>query len=191
VTPGKDGSDRDAMTAARLDRFSAPGATDFPHAPPMVVARSRPPALALRFGLAGVAVASAIVGWVLFGDTNPAIWVEGYWPVRELMPAAIAFSIGGALELLMGLSLTILPQLHPDGPLPGRLWKILLGVSGGLIVIAALANQYDSPTVYDLYEWYFWSTVVGLGWLIALASLAVRWHRGTSLLRRRSSGSPP
>jgi hypothetical protein len=241
VTPGKDGSDRDAMTAARLGRISVPEVIEPPLAQPAVVARSRSAALALRFGLPAVAVTSAIVGWVLFGDTNPAIWVEGYWPVRELMPAAIAFSIGGAvllgyrkargpagvllicgllaglsllfaglwwasmmvhgplaeplgracrmaLDLLMGLSLTILPQLYPDGPLPGRLWKILLGVSGGLIVIATLANQYDFPTAYDLYEWYFWSTIIGLGWLIALASLIVRWGRGTALLRRQIVG---
>ena len=36
---------------------------------------------------------------MLFGDTNPALWVYGYWPVRELMSAAIAFSIGGAALL--------------------------------------------------------------------------------------------
>jgi hypothetical protein len=242
VTPGKDGSDRDAMTAARLGRVSVPEATGLPPAAQSaVVNKSRSPALALRVGLAGVAVAAAAVGWVLFGDTNPALWTEGYWPVRELLPAAIAFSIGGAvllgyhkarwpasvllicgllaglgilfaglwwdammvhgplaeplirangiaLDLFMGLSLTILPQLYPDGPLPGRLWKVLLGVSGGLVVIATLKQQYNFPTVYDLYEWYFWSTVVGLGWLIALASLGVRWRRGTSLLRRQIIG---
>ena len=44
-------------------------------------------------------MASAIVGWVLFGDTDPALWWLGYWPVRELMAAAIAFSIGGAVLL--------------------------------------------------------------------------------------------
>ena len=62
----------------------------------------RSPALAVRFGIAGVAVASAVVGWVLFGDTDPALWEVGdggYWPVRELMPAAVAFSIGGAVLL--------------------------------------------------------------------------------------------
>jgi hypothetical protein len=38
-----------------------------------------------------VAVASAVVGLVLVGDTNPALWTYGYWPVLELMSAAIAF----------------------------------------------------------------------------------------------------
>jgi signal transduction histidine kinase len=228
------------MTAARLGRVAV-GATEPAPAKPAVVARSRAPALALRFGLAGVAVASAVVGWVLFGDTNPAIWTEGYWAVRELLPAAIAFSIGGAVllryrkarwpagtllicgllaglallcaglwwdamlvhgalaqpmwvangiatDLLLGLSLTVLPQLYPDGPLPGRLWKVLLGVSAGLIVIATLKLAYDLPTVNNLYEWYFWSTVVTLGWLIALTSLIVRWRRGTALLRRQIVG---
>jgi signal transduction histidine kinase len=55
-------------------------------------------------------------------------------------------------------------------------------------VIATLKNQYDSPTSNDLYEWYFWSTVVVLGWLIALLSLIVRWRRGTALLRRQIVG---
>ena len=199
----------------------------------------------MRFGVAGVAVASAIVGWVLFGDTDPSLWSwrGNYWPVRELMSAAIAFSIGGAVllgyrkarwpagallicgllagiallfaglwwdrmlkhggfydsdplflangvatDLFMGLSLTVLPQLYPDGPLPGRLWKVLLGISTGLVAIAALRNAYDFPTIDDQVEWYFWSTVVGLGWLIALASLSVRWRRGSRLLRRQIVG---
>jgi signal transduction histidine kinase len=227
------------MTAARLGRVAAPQATEPALAKPAVVARSRSPALALRFGLAGVAVASAVVGWVLFGDTNPALWTYGYWPVRELMPAAIAFSIGGAVllgyrtarwpagallvcgllaglallfaglwwnqtlthgafmpdplsiangiatGLFLGLSLTILPQLYPDGPLPGRLWKLLLGVSAGLVVLATLKNQIDFPTVADLSEWYFSSSVIVIGWLIALASLIVRWRSGTPLMRRQ------
>jgi signal transduction histidine kinase len=179
---------------------------------------------------------------VLFGDTNPALWVYGYWPVRELMPAAIAFSIGGAVllgyrkarwpagallicgllaglallfaglwwdqtlkhgafmpnplfiangiatGLFLGLSLTILPQLYPDGPLPGRLWKLLLGVSAGLVVLATLKNQIDFPTVGDLSEWYFSSSVIAIGWLIALASLIVRWRNGTPLMRRQIVG---
>jgi two-component system, NarL family, sensor kinase len=242
VTPGKDGSERDTMTAAKLGRVGVPEAAGLQlDAQPVVVARSRSPSLALRLGIAGVAVASAVVGWVLFGDTNPALWTYGYWPVRELMPAAIAFSIGGAVllgydkarwpagallicgllaglallfaglwwdsmmvhgalaqplsrangiatDLFIGLSLTVLPQLYPDGPLPGKLWKVLLGVSAGLVVIATLKNQYDFPTILDLAEWYFWTTVVGLGWLIALASLIVRWRRGTPLLRRQIVG---
>ena len=231
VTPGKDGSDRDAITASRLDRVDVPAATGRPLVSPTVVARSRSPALALRLGLAMVAVASAVVGLVLFGDADPALWTYGYWPVRELLSAAIAFSIGGAVllgyhkarwpvgtllicgllaglalllaglwwdalmvagalaeplsvtngivtDLFLGLSLTVLPQLYPDGPLPGRLWKVLLVVSAGLVVIATLAAQYNFPTIDNLAEWYFWSTVVGLGWLIALVSLIVRWLRG-------------
>jgi hypothetical protein len=166
---------------------------------PRSLARSRSPALALRLRLAGVAVASAAVGWVLFGDTNPALWTYGYWPVRELLPAAIAYSIGGAVllnyrkarwpasillicgllaglglllagpwwdammvagplaqplrmangiatDLSIGLSLTVLPQLYPDGPLPGRLWKVLLGVSAGLVVIATLKHSTSRPS---------------------------------------------
>ena len=208
MTPGKDRSERDAMTASRLGRVAVPETTGLPLAQPVVVARSRSPALALRFGLAGVAVASAVVGWVLFGDTDPALWTNGYWPVRELMSAAIAFSIGGAVllryrkarwpagtllicgllaglallfaglwwdammvhgafaqplflangiatDLFLGLSLTVLPQLYPDGPLPGRLWKVLLGVSAGLVVIATLKNQYNFPTIFNPAEFVF------------------------------------
>ena len=55
-------------------------------------------------------------------------------------------------------------------------------------MIATLKSEYNFPTVLDLAEWYFWSTVVGLGWLIALASLTVRWRRGTGLLRRQIVG---
>src|SRR4029450_712075 len=72
---------------------------------------------------------------------------------------------GVATDLLLGLSLTVLPQLYPDGPLPGKLWKVLLGISAGLVVIATLKNQYNFPTLLDLAEWYFWSTVVSFGWL--------------------------
>jgi hypothetical protein len=229
------------MTATKLGGVSLPGATEPPLAKPAVVARWRAPALGLRLALAGVALASAVVGWVLFDDADPALWTEGYWAVRELLPSAIAFSIGGAVllgyrkarwpagallicgllaglallfaglwwdamlvhgalaqpmwvangiasDLFLGLSLTVLPQLYPDGPLPGRLWKLLLGLSIGLVVIVTLKNAYNFPTVNDLAEWYFWSTAVALGWLIALASLIVRWRRGTALLRRQIVG---
>ncbi|HEU4907729.1 MAG TPA: hypothetical protein VFT17_02570 [Propionibacteriaceae bacterium] len=229
------------MTASKLHEVGMPVVTGPPIAERVVVARSRPPALALRLGIAGVAVASAVVGWVLFVGADPALWTNGYWAVRELLPAAIVFSIGGAVllryrkarwpagallicgllaglallfaglwwdtmlkhgglpeplfrangiatDLFIGISLTILPQLYPDGPLPGRLWKVLLGVSTGLVVIATLKNNYNLPTVLDLAEWYFWSTIVGLGWLIALASLIVRWRLGNAVLRRQIVG---
>jgi len=189
-----------------------------------------------------VAAASAIVGWVLFGDTDPDLWWGGFWPVRQLMAPAVAFSIGGAVllgyrkarwpagallicgllagiallfaglwwdrtlkhgaffpdplfiangiatGLFIGLSLAVLPQLYPDGPLPGRRWKILLGVSAGLVVFGTLQYAYNFPTIDDQVEWYFWSTLVGLGELIALASLFVRWRRGSRLLRRQIVG---
>lgn len=254
MTPGKNVSERDAMTAAKLSQVGVPARSGLSlTGQPSVVARSRSSTLALRFGLAGLAVASAIVGWVLFGDTDPSLWEgelgdRGYWPVRELMPAAVAFSIGGAVllryrkarspagvllicgllaglallsaglwwdralkhgafigssgfimdpllltnsiatDLSIGLSLTVLPQLYPDGPLPGRLWKVLLGISTGLVAIAALRNTYEFPTIDDQAESYFWSTVVGVGWLIALASLSVRWRRSSRLLRRQIAG---
>jgi signal transduction histidine kinase len=230
------------MTATRLGPVRAPGTTEPPTAgQPVVVAKPRSPLLALRLGLAGIAAASAVIGWVLFSGADPSLWTEGYWAVRELLPAAIVFSIGGAVllrypkarwpagtlllcgllaglallfaglwwdsmmvhgalalplflangiatDLFIGLSLTVLPQLYPDGPLPGRLWRILLGVSAGLVVIATLKNQYNFPTISNLAEFYFWSTVVGLGWLIALSSLIVRWRRGDALLRRQTVG---
>ena len=99
MTPGNERSEGDVMTATR--RAAVPEAAPLPLAsrPVVAVARTRPAALALRFGLAGVAVASGLVGWVLFGDTDPDLWTNGYWPVRELMSAAIAFSIGGAALL--------------------------------------------------------------------------------------------
>ena len=99
MTPGKDGPERDAMTATKLGGVSLPGATEPPLAKPAAVARRRAPALGLRLALAGVALASAVVGWVLFDDADPALWTEGYWAVRELLPSAIAFSIGGAVLL--------------------------------------------------------------------------------------------
>ena len=46
----------------------------------------------------------------------------------------------------------------------------------------------EFPTIDDQTEWYFSSTVVGLGWLIAIASLIVRWRRGNRLLRRQIVG---
>jgi hypothetical protein len=99
VTPGNVGAERDAMTATRLGRLSVPQSTELPLDQPVIVASSRSPRLGLRFGIAGLAVASAVVGWVLFGDTDPSLWTNGYWAVRELMPAAVAFSVGGAVLL--------------------------------------------------------------------------------------------
>ena len=116
------------------------------------------------------------------------LWWDGILKHGSFMPNPLFIANGIATGLFLGLSLTVLPQLYPDGPLPGRLWKALLGVSAALVVIATLQNAYNFPTLNDLYESYFWSTVVGLGWLIALASLIVRWRRGTALLRRQIVG---
>ena len=55
-------------------------------------------------------------------------------------------------------------------------------------MVATLQYAYNFPTIDDQVEWYFWSTVVGLGELIALASLLVRWRRGSRLLRRQIVG---
>jgi signal transduction histidine kinase len=242
VTPGKEESDRDAMTASRLHGVEVPEAAGRPLVLPTIDARSRSPALAVRIGLAVVAVASAVAGLVLFGDADPTLWWGDFWPVRQLMAPAIAFSIGGAVllgyrkagwpaavllicgllagiallfaglwwdrtlkhgflegdplfiannvatGLFIGLSLAVLPQLYPDGPLPGRLWKVLLGVAAALAVVATLRYTYNFATIDDQVEWYFWSTVVGLAELIALASLFVRWRRGSPLLRRQIVG---
>src|SRR6188472_863089 len=87
------------MTATRLGTVSAPEATRPSLDQPSTIASSRSLTLAVRFGLAGVAVASAIVGWVLFGDTDPTLWWGIFWPVRQLMAPAIAFSIGGPVLL--------------------------------------------------------------------------------------------
>jgi hypothetical protein len=96
-----------------------------------------------------------------------------------------------ATGLFIGISLSVLPQLYPDGPLPGKLWRVLLGVTAGLAVIAPLQWVYNFPTIDDQVEWYFWSTVGGLGELIVLASLFVRWRRAVVCCGDRSSGSPP
>lgn len=55
--------------------------------------------LALRigcFGIAALSTAAGVVGWVLF-DTEPTLWTSGgYWPVREMLSAAVVYTIGGA-----------------------------------------------------------------------------------------------
>ena len=116
------------------------------------------------------------------------LWWDRMMKHGGLSPNPLFLANGIATDLFIGLSLTVLPQLYPDGPLPGRLWKVLLGISTGLVAIAALRNAYDFPTIDDQVESYFWSTVVGVGWLIALSSLSVRWRRGGRLLRRQIVG---
>ena len=160
MTPGKDGSERDAMTAARLGRAGAQRTGLLLAAEPVVVARSRPPALALRLGLAGAAVAAAVVGVVLFDDATPAHWTEGYWAVRELLPAAIAFSVGGAVllryrkarwsagallvcGLLAGLALLFAglwwDAMMVHGPLAQPMWLANVGVLTPSVCIAHAA----------------------------------------------------
>jgi hypothetical protein len=70
-----------------------------------------------------------------------AMLFAGLWWDAMLVHGTLAqpmwLANGIATDLLLGLSLTVLPQLYPDGPLPGMLWKVLLGVSAGLVVIAS------------------------------------------------------
>ena len=194
------------MTATRLGGVGTQEETG-PVDRPAVVARSRWPERAVRLGTPVLAVAAAVVGWVLLGDTDPSVYADAYWPVRELLSAAVAFSIGGAAllgyrkarwpaaalvicgllagfavlfaglwlqaafafgrlsevahllimangvatDLLIGLSLTVLIQIFPDGPLPGRFWRVLLGVSAGLVAIAAINSQSE----FGIFGWYW------------------------------------
>ncbi|HET9650436.1 MAG TPA: sensor histidine kinase [Microlunatus sp.] len=171
------------------------------------------------------------------------MYTDTYWPVRELLSAAVAFSIGGAAllgyrqarwpaaalvicgllagcavlfaglwlqaafafgrlsdtahllfiangvvtDLFIGLSLIVLIQIFPDGPLPGRVWRVLLGVSAGLVAMAAINNQSD----YGIFGWY-WAflspALFTVTWLITLSSLVIRWRRGSGLLRAQTAG---
>jgi signal transduction histidine kinase len=95
---------------------------------------------------------------------------------------------GLATGLFMGLSLVVLPQLYPDGPLPGRFWKVLLAVTTGVAVVATQQYVYNFPTIDDQVERNLWSTAVGVCQLIALSSLFVRWRRGSRLLRKQIVG---
>jgi two-component system, NarL family, sensor kinase len=244
VTPGNKGSERDTMTATRLGPVGTPETAGPQVDRPVVVARSSWPARVVRFGIPVAAVASALVGLVLFGDTDPSLWGYSYWPVRELLSAAVAFSIGGAAllgyrkarwpafamvicgllagfsvlfaglwlqaalafgglsevahllimangvatDLLIGLSLTVLIQLFPDGPLPGMFWRVMLGVSAGLVAIAAMNSQYDFGMFWGWYVSFLSPALFTVSWLITLASLVVRWRRGSGLLRAQIAG---
>ena len=96
---------------------------------------------------------------------------------------------GYAQQLSVGLIITVLPQLYPDGPLPGRRWRVLLAISLLLVLAVTIKSEIDIATLDGPTEWFSISfPLVLLGWLIALLSLAVRFVRGSQVLRRQIVG---
>ena len=98
------------------------------------------------------------------------------------------------------LSLVALPQVFPDGLLPGRRWIVVFVVSLAIqIPTVALATdreyQIDIPywiptavqgrVIPSTLEIALWNTPVFVGGLIGVMSLLVRWRRGSALTRQQ------
>ncbi|HET9874113.1 MAG TPA: ATP-binding protein [Propionibacteriaceae bacterium] len=119
----------------------------------------------------------------------------GAVPYGPLLTAAIN-TLGTAFFIL---SLVALPQVFPDGLLPGRRWIVVLVVSLALqIPTAALTTlrEYSADIPYlearaqamvtpSALEVALWNTPLFVGGMIGVLSLLVRWRHGSTLIRQQ------
>jgi signal transduction histidine kinase len=136
------------------------------------------------------------IGGVLFGCGAASSWVVFFggleaWSVLREWPLERTFELVSSLGIAPGLfgAWILVPQVFPDGPLPGRVWRPLfrasvlaIGVCAVLLLVIGLAPSLD--------EWIWdvpFSLVALAGVATSLVSLAVRWRRGTRLMRRQIS----
>jgi two-component system NarL family sensor kinase len=210
--------------------------------------------------VAVVSIVVAVIGFVLF-DTDPSIYRERLWLVKEVLPGAIVFSLAGAIlvghrqarpvggvllacgcvgslyllacgfwywELynvppwgysqpittivfsVLGsaffvLMLIVLPQVFPDGLLPGRGWVAVL-VASLVVQVPTIAYSAYIEYMRDLLRWeeedqlrpplgamvlpqnaevVLWNSPVWVAGLVAVATLLVRWRRGSTLVRQQ------
>jgi two-component system NarL family sensor kinase len=210
--------------------------------------------------VAVVSIVVAVIGFVLF-DTDPSIYRNRLWLVKEVLPGAIVFSLAGAILLghrharpvggvllacgcvgslyllacgfwywelynvppwgysqplttivfsVLGsaffvLMLIVLPQVFPDGLLPGRGWVAVL-VASLVVQVPTIAYSAYFEYMYDLLRWeeedllrpqhgalvlpqnaevVLWNSPVWVAGLVAVATLLVRWRRGSTLVRQQ------
>jgi two-component system NarL family sensor kinase len=127
----------------------------------------------------------------------------GFWylstygavPYGPLLTAAIN-TLGTAFFIL---SLVALPQVFPDGLLPGRRWIVVLVVSLAIqIPTVALTTlreytadlPYMEPSAQNMVvpsalELALWNMPLFVGGLIGVLSLLVRWRHGSTLIRQQ------
>ena len=86
------------MHASDLGLAASPGVTSVMRAPSRSW-RHVVPRVAVS-ALAAVVIVATVAGAVLF-DTDASIFARGFWPVRELLPAVIAFAAAAAVLILI------------------------------------------------------------------------------------------
>jgi signal transduction histidine kinase len=210
--------------------------------------------------VAVVSIVVAVIGFMLF-DTDPSIYRDRLWLVKEVLPGAIVFSLAGAILLghrqarpvggvllacgcvgslyllacgfwywelynvppwgyaqplttivfsVLGsaffvLMLIVLPQVFPDGLLPGRGWVAVL-VASLVVQVPTIAHSAYIEYMYDLFRWEWedllrpqhgalvlpqtaemvlWNSPLWVAGLVAVATLLVRWRRGSTLVRQQ------
>ena len=157
--------------------------------------------------VAVVSIVVAVIGFVLF-DTDPSVYRDRLWLVKEVLPGAIMFSLAGAILLghrqarpvggvllacgcvgslylfacgfwfwesysvppwgysqpittivfnVLGsaffiLMLIVLPQVFPDGLLPGRGWVAVL-VASLVVQVPTIVYSAHFEYLYDLVRW--------------------------------------
>ena len=133
-----------------------------------------------------------------------------YWELYNVPPwgysqplTTIVFNVlGSAFFILM---LIVLPQVFPDGLLPGRGWVAVL-VASLVVQVPAVAYTVYFEYLYDLLRWRdeawarqhevtlvmpqatevaLWNAPLWVAGLVAVGTLLVRWRRGSSLVRQQ------
>ena len=102
--------------------------------------------------------------------------------------------------------LIVLPQVFPDGLLPGRGWVAVL-VASLVIQVPTVVYSAHFEYLYDLVRWedekwvraqsgvdlvmpqatevVLWNAPLWVAGLVAVATLLVRWRRGSTLVRQQ------
>ncbi len=106
-------------------------------------------------------------------------------------PGSVVAELGSVVATIgLVVPLVLLPQVFPDGLLPGRRWTVVAWMSTGVAVGSIVAVVIVDAVGAGDQEW-LWSAMgvaITCGALAGVVSLAVRWQSASETLKRQILG---
>src|SRR6476646_1978766 len=157
---------------------------------PLAVAFSACAAVLWGYGRARPVALVMLVSGCLTGFGALFVGLESYVAPRAGGATAALDGVGAVAALLGFLvALILLPQVFPDGLLPGRGWRLVAWVSTvavvasmlNIVVVSLLFGDQDWP-------WSLYAVVIAVAGLAGVVSLVVRWRGAARPVRRQILG---
>ncbi len=176
--------------AARLSLPIVDPSNDPAQFVPLAVAFSACAAVLWGFGRGRPVGLVMLVSGCLTGFGGLCVGLESYVaPISDGTTAALDGVGGVAAELGLLAALILLPQVFPDGLLPGRGWRLVAWASTAAVVASTLNTMAAYLLVGDQdWPWSLQAVVIPVAGLVGVVSLVARWRGAGNSERRQILG---